>query len=64
LQAAAENYIIGLMDDSQLEAIHAKRITIMPKDMQLAKRIRGEPKIKPKVILRQSYSPRAKQPVL
>jgi len=42
LQEAAEAYIVGLMEDTQLLAIHAKRVTIMPKDMQLARRIRGE----------------------
>lgn len=42
LQEAAEAYLVGLMDDSNLCAIHAKRITIQPKDMQLARRIRGE----------------------
>lgn len=41
LQEAAEAYMVGLMEDTQLCAIHAKRITIMPKDMQLARRIRG-----------------------
>ena len=34
--------MVGLFEDTNLCAIHAKRITIMPKDMQLAKRIRGE----------------------
>ena len=33
---------IGIMEDTQLCAIHAKRITIMQKDMQLARRIRGD----------------------
>lgn len=42
LQEAAEAYLIGLMEDSNLCALHAKRITLMPKDMQLARRIRGE----------------------
>lgn len=42
LQEAAEAYLIGLFEDSNLCAIHAKRITIMPKDVQLARRIRGE----------------------
>lgn len=41
IQHAAEDYIIGLMGDANLSAIHAKRITIMPKDLQLARRIRG-----------------------
>ena len=42
LQEAAESYIVGLFEDTNLCAIHAKRVTIMPKDMKLAKRIRGE----------------------
>jgi histone H3 len=42
LQEAAEAYLVGLFEDSNLCAIHAKRVTIMPKDMQLARRIRGE----------------------
>ncbi len=42
LQEACEAYLIGLFEDSNLCAIHAKRVTIMPKDIQLARRIRGE----------------------
>lgn len=42
LQEAAENYLVHLFDDTNLCAIHAKRVTIMPKDIQLARRIRGE----------------------
>ena len=42
LQEAAEAYLTGLFEDTQLCAIHAKRVTIMQKDMQLARRIRGE----------------------
>jgi histone H3 len=42
LQEAAEAYLVGLFEDSNLAAIHAKRVTIMPKDMQLVRRIRGE----------------------
>eukprot|EP00798_Chlamydomonas_sp_ICE-L_P027392 gene27392-biopygen3236 len=42
LQEAAEAYLVGLFEDTNLAAIHAKRITIMPKDIQLARRIRGE----------------------
>jgi len=41
LQEAAEAYIISLFEDTNLCAIHAKRVTIMPKDLQLARRIRG-----------------------
>ena len=42
LQEAAELYLVGLFEDTNLCAIHAKRVTIMPKDIQLARRIRGE----------------------
>jgi histone H3 len=42
LQEAAESYLIRLFEDTNLCAIHAKRVTIMPKDIQLARRIRGE----------------------
>ena len=42
LQEASEAYLVGLFEDSNLCAIHAKRVTIMPKDMQLARRIRGD----------------------
>ena len=42
LQEAAEAYLVRLFDDTNLCAIHAKRVTIMPKDMQLARRIPGE----------------------
>ena len=42
LQEASESYLVSLFEDSNLCAIHAKRVTIMPKDMQLARRIRGE----------------------
>jgi len=42
LQEASESYLVGLFEETNLCAIHAKRITIMPKDMQLARRLRGE----------------------
>nr|prf histone H3(2) [Tetrahymena pyriformis] len=42
LQEAAEAYLVGLFEDTNLCAIHARRVTIMTKDMQLARRIRGE----------------------
>ena len=41
LQEGAEAYLVELFEDTNLCAIHAKRVTIMPKDMQLAQRIRG-----------------------
>ena len=42
LQEASEAYLVSLFEDTNLCAIHAKRVTIMPKDVQLARRIRGE----------------------
>jgi len=42
LQEAAEVYLVGLFEDTCLSAIHAKRVTIFPKDIQLSRRIRGE----------------------
>jgi histone H3 len=39
---ALEDYGVHLYEDANLEAIHAKRVTVMPKDIQLARRIRGE----------------------
>jgi len=42
LQEAAEAYLVRLFEDALLCAIHAKRVTIMPKDLQLARRMRGE----------------------
>ena len=42
LQEAAEAYIIRLFEDTNLCAIHAKQVTIMPKDIQLTRCIRGE----------------------
>lgn len=42
LQEAAENYLVRLFEDTNLCAIHAKRVTIMNRDMQLARRIRGQ----------------------
>ncbi len=41
LQEAAEAHLVGLFEDSNLCAIHAKRVTLMVKDIQLARRIRG-----------------------
>ena len=42
LQEASEAYLVGLFEDTNLCAVHAKRVTIMPKDIQLARRIRKE----------------------
>lgn len=42
LQEATEAYLVGVFEDSNLCAIHAKRVTLMPKDMQLCRRMRNE----------------------
>lgn len=42
LQYAAEAYIVGIFDDANMAAIHAKRLGILPTDIQLIRRIRGE----------------------
>ena len=42
LQEAAEAFLVSLLEDANLCAIHAKRVTIMPKDIQLARHIQGE----------------------
>ena len=42
LQEAAEAYLVSLFKDGNLCTIHGKRVTLMPKDLQLAKRIRRE----------------------
>ena len=42
MQEAAESYLVSLFEDANLCAIHSKRVTIMPRDMELARRIRRE----------------------
>ena len=42
LQEAAENFIVGLYEDVNLLAIHARHVTIMPRDIRLALHIRGD----------------------
>ena len=42
LQEASETYMTSIFEDAYLLTLHAKRITLMPKDIQLARRIRGE----------------------
>ena len=39
---SAENYLVGLFEDVNLLAVHAKRVTVMPHDIRLALRIRGD----------------------
>ena len=41
LQKAGEAFLVGLLEQANICAIHAKQVTIMPKDIQLARRIRG-----------------------
>ena len=42
LQKAAENFIVSLFEDVNLLAVHAKRVTVMPRDIRLAVRIQGD----------------------
>ncbi|KAK0522819.1 histone H3.1 [Tilletia horrida] len=42
LQEASEAYLVELFQDANAAALHAKRVTVMPKDIALARRIRGE----------------------
>ena len=42
LQEASEHYLVNLLEEANVCAIHAKRVTIMPKDMRLARKIRGD----------------------
>lgn len=42
LQEASEAYLVGLFEDTNMCTLHAKRVTIMPKDIKLAQRIRGQ----------------------
>ena len=42
IQEASESHLVHLFEDTNLCAIHAKRVTIMPKDIQLARRLRGD----------------------
>lgn len=41
LQEATEAYLVGLFEEANLCAIHGKRVTIMPRDLQLALRLKG-----------------------
>jgi len=42
VQEAAEAFLVGLMEDTNLCTLHANRVTITPRDMQLARRLRHE----------------------
>jgi histone H3 len=50
LQEASEAYMIGMFEDTNLAALHAKRVTIMPRDIFLARRLRGEIFTKPDAV--------------
>ena len=41
LQIAAEVYLVGVLEEAGLAAIHARRVTVKAKDLQLILRIRG-----------------------
>jgi histone H3 len=47
LHEASEAYMVGMFEDTNLCAVHAKRVTVMPRDMLLARRLRGEIWTKP-----------------
>lgn len=42
VQEATESYMVSLLADTNLCAIHTRRVTIMPRDVHLARRLRGE----------------------
>ena len=51
LHEASEAYMVGMFEDTNLAALHAKRVTIMPRDMLLARRLRGETWTKPDAVV-------------
>ena len=42
LQEVGDMVLLGLLEQSNLCMLHARRVTIMPKDVQLARHIRGD----------------------
>ena len=42
IQEASESYVVGMLSDSNLCALHGRRVTVMPRDIHLARRLRGE----------------------
>ena len=54
LQEAAESYLINLFENTNLSAIHAKRVTIMPTDIHLSRRLRES--LTQKISVRKSVS--------
>ena len=57
LHEASESFLVGLMEYTNLAAIHAKRVTIMPKDMKLALRIGGHADLIPTALSIRSLYP-------
>ena len=41
LQEAGETFLVGILEQANLCAVHAKQVTVMPKDIQMARHIRG-----------------------
>jgi histone H3 len=50
LHEASEAYMVGMVEDTNLAALHAKRVTIMPRDILIARRLRGEIFTKPDAV--------------
>ena len=42
IQEATEAFVISLLSDANLAALHANRVTALPRDLQLVRRLRGE----------------------
>jgi len=42
IQEATESYVVSLLSDANLCALHTRRVTAMPRDLHLARRLRGE----------------------
>ena len=43
LHEGVEAFMVGIMEDANLLAVHTQRVTVQPWDIQLARRIRGDP---------------------
>jgi histone H3 len=50
LQEASEAYMVGMFEDTNVAALHAKLVTLMPRDMLLARRLRGKIFTKPDAV--------------
>ncbi len=50
LHEASEAYMVGMFEDTNLAALHAKHVTIMPRDILLARHLRGKIFTKPDVV--------------